>query len=185
MDAGLAVAVALAVTFTVTNGLHDASNAIATLVATRAASPGQAIVLASVFNLLRPETDMRQRLARYRARARVCNACPRKHACTDSDSGREVTRALDPWPHSEAGHFHRGIAVAMVGFGVLVICAGAVLHHDSGDLAVLSAGLLISGALGLYLLADFRSAPAGFPWPGGERSGALAAGGRSDPSATH
>ncbi len=54
MDAGLVVAVALAVTFAVTNGLHDASNAIATLVATRAASPGQAIVLASVFNLLGP-----------------------------------------------------------------------------------------------------------------------------------
>jgi PiT family inorganic phosphate transporter len=54
MDAGLVVAVALAVAFAVTNGLHDASNAIATLVATRAARPGQAIVLASVFNLLGP-----------------------------------------------------------------------------------------------------------------------------------
>jgi PiT family inorganic phosphate transporter len=40
--------------FAATNGLHDASNAIATLVATRAASPLQAIVLASVFNLLGP-----------------------------------------------------------------------------------------------------------------------------------
>ena len=54
MDAGLAVAVALAVAFAVTNGLHDASNAIATLVATRAARPGQAIVLASIFNMLGP-----------------------------------------------------------------------------------------------------------------------------------
>ena len=54
MDVGLAVAVALAISFAVTNGLHDASNAIATLVATRAARPGQAIVLASIFNLLGP-----------------------------------------------------------------------------------------------------------------------------------
>jgi inorganic phosphate transporter, PiT family len=54
MDAGLAVAVALAIGFAVTNGLHDASNAIATLVATRAARPGQAIVLATVFNMLGP-----------------------------------------------------------------------------------------------------------------------------------
>ena len=54
MDTGLVVAVLLAVAFAVTNGLHDASNAIATLVATRAATPGQAIVLASVFNLLGP-----------------------------------------------------------------------------------------------------------------------------------
>jgi PiT family inorganic phosphate transporter len=54
MDLGLAVAIALAIAFAVTNGLHDASNAIATLVATRAARPGQAIVLATIFNLLGP-----------------------------------------------------------------------------------------------------------------------------------
>src|SRR5262245_3024843 len=54
MDAGLAVAIALAVAFAITNGLHDASNAIATLVATRAATPGQAIILATIFNLLGP-----------------------------------------------------------------------------------------------------------------------------------
>ncbi len=54
MDTGLVFAVVLAVAFAATNGLHDASNAIATLVATRAATPLQAIVLASVFNLLGP-----------------------------------------------------------------------------------------------------------------------------------
>jgi PiT family inorganic phosphate transporter len=54
MDTELAVAVLLALGFAITNGLHDAANAIATLVATRAARPGQAIVLASVFNLLGP-----------------------------------------------------------------------------------------------------------------------------------
>jgi PiT family inorganic phosphate transporter len=54
VDAGLIVAVGLALAFAVTNGLHDASNAIATLVATRGARPGPAIVLASVGNLLGP-----------------------------------------------------------------------------------------------------------------------------------
>lgn len=54
MDAGFALAFAFAIGFAVTNGLHDASNAIAALVATRAASPLQAIVLASFFNLLGP-----------------------------------------------------------------------------------------------------------------------------------
>lgn len=48
------MAVALALGFAATNGLHDASNAIATLVATRAATPLQAILLAAVFNLLGP-----------------------------------------------------------------------------------------------------------------------------------
>ena len=51
MEAGLIVAIGLAVAFAVTNGFHDASNAIATLVATRQATPGQAVVLSSVFNM--------------------------------------------------------------------------------------------------------------------------------------
>ena len=54
MDAGLVVGVVLAVAFAVTNGFHDAANSIAALVATRAATPLQAIVLASGFNLLGP-----------------------------------------------------------------------------------------------------------------------------------
>jgi PiT family inorganic phosphate transporter len=54
VDPGLLAAVALALAFAVTNGLHDASNAVATLVATRAATPGQAIALAAVFNVLGP-----------------------------------------------------------------------------------------------------------------------------------
>jgi hypothetical protein len=57
------------------------------------------------------EFDHERRLMRYRARAHVCNACPVKERCTDSDTGREIVRPLDPWPHSEAGRFHRVIAL--------------------------------------------------------------------------
>lgn len=126
-------------------------------------------------HLHRIETDMHQRLARYRAPGHVCRSCPRWGDCTDSDTGREVTRMLDPWPHSEAGHFHRGIAIAIVGFGILVIGAGAALHHGAADLLVLGAGLLVCAVAGLYLTAGFRSAPSGFPWPDGERSGSALA----------
>jgi PiT family inorganic phosphate transporter len=54
VDPGFLLAVMLAFAFAVTNGLHDASNAIATLVATRAARPQHALALAAVFNLLGP-----------------------------------------------------------------------------------------------------------------------------------
>jgi len=54
MDAGLVVAVVLAFAFAFTNGFHDASNAIATLVATRAARPGPAVALAAAGNLIGP-----------------------------------------------------------------------------------------------------------------------------------
>ena len=54
MTPGFALAIALALAFAVTNGLHDASNAIAALVTTRGARPLQAALLAAVFNLLGP-----------------------------------------------------------------------------------------------------------------------------------
>jgi phosphate/sulfate permease len=50
MDAGLVVAISAALAFALTNGIHDASNAIATLVATRAARPKSAILLAAACN---------------------------------------------------------------------------------------------------------------------------------------
>ncbi len=50
MELGFAIAIALA--FALTNGFHDAANAIATLVATRGARPGQAVALSAVFNML-------------------------------------------------------------------------------------------------------------------------------------
>lgn len=50
----LVVAVGVAVAFALANGLHDAANSIAPLVATRAARPGQAVLVAAGFNLLGP-----------------------------------------------------------------------------------------------------------------------------------
>jgi phosphate/sulfate permease len=52
MSTGLVVAIGMALAFAFTNGVHDAANAIATLVATRAARPGSAVALAAVGNVL-------------------------------------------------------------------------------------------------------------------------------------
>lgn len=51
MEVGLIIAIGFALSFALTNGFHDASNAIATLVATRGATPGQAVLLSAVFNM--------------------------------------------------------------------------------------------------------------------------------------
>src|SRR4029450_4334435 len=48
------LAVVAILAFAFTNGFHDAANAIATLVATRGARPGSAIILAAVCNLVGP-----------------------------------------------------------------------------------------------------------------------------------
>ena len=47
----LAVGIACALAFATTNGLHDAANAIATLIATRGATPAQGIAISSVFKM--------------------------------------------------------------------------------------------------------------------------------------
>ena len=54
MTVGVVLAILVALAFALTNGFHDAANAIATLVATRVARPLQAVVLAAVFNLIGP-----------------------------------------------------------------------------------------------------------------------------------
>jgi PiT family inorganic phosphate transporter len=54
VEPGLAIAVVLAFVFAFTNGFHDESNSIATLVATRAARPGPALALAVAFVFIGP-----------------------------------------------------------------------------------------------------------------------------------
>ena len=109
--------------------------------------------------------DHERRLVRYRAKAHICNGCPRKAACTDSDRGREISRPLDPWPHSEAGRFHRGLSLMLVALAGLVLAVGMVRNHHAADLALL-VGLLVGAAvLARSLLRDFIAHPANFPAP--------------------
>jgi hypothetical protein len=114
-------------------------------------------------DLVLHEHDHERRLARYRAKAHICNRCPVKAACTDSDEGREIVRPLDPWPHSEAGRFHRGISLVLIGLAVLVLLLELVRHHALAEVAVVAAVLAATLAVGRFLLRDFRRHPAGFP----------------------
>ena len=111
------------------------------------------------------EYDHERRLVRYRAKAHICNGCPRKDACTDSDHGREVVRPLDPWPHSEAGRFHRGISLLLVALALLVVAVGAARNHAPAEAGLLAALLAVTLLAGRRLLRDFRAHPAGFPAP--------------------
>jgi hypothetical protein len=115
------------------------------------------------------EFDHHRRLVRYRAKAHVCNACPVKESCTDSDEGREVVRPLDPWPHSEAGRFHRVISVMLVVLAALIACVALARNNAPADVAALGALLVLSVLLGRLLLRDLRRHPANFPEPAGLR----------------
>jgi hypothetical protein len=111
------------------------------------------------------EFDHERRLVRYRAKARICNGCPRKQACTDSDRGREIVRPLDPWPHSEAGRFHRGISLMLVVLAALVLVVEGARHNAPAEAALLLATLALAGLAGRWLLRDLRRHPSNFPEP--------------------
>jgi hypothetical protein len=116
-------------------------------------------------HLWRHELDHERRLVRYRAKAHTCNACPRKAACTDSDRGREIVRPMDPWPHSEAGRFHRGIALLMVGLALLILVVEGARHHRVEEAGLLTALLAVGALAARWLARDLRAHPANFPAP--------------------
>ncbi len=111
------------------------------------------------------EYDHEQRLVRYRAKAHVCNGCPVKERCTDSDRGREIVRAVDPWPHSEAGRFHRGLALIPVVLAGLIIVVAAVRHPVTAELAALLVLAVLTVLSAWRLSGAFRASPANFPAP--------------------
>ena len=101
------------------------------------------------------ELDRERRLVRYRGKPQVCNACPRKSACTDSDDGREIVRFLDEWPRLEAGRFHRGLALTLIVLAGLMAVTALARHHAPAELAALGSLLVLSGYLGLRLAPAF------------------------------
>lgn len=104
-------------------------------------------------------SDPERRLRRYRARPLVCNSCPAKGDCTDSDDGRELVRSLDDWPRSEAGRFHRGISLALVGLASLIAVIVLVRHHDWAEVVLLSAVIAGCGYVGRRLAGELRAEP--------------------------
>lgn len=112
---------------------------------------------------MRSEVDHERRLVRYRGRPQICNHCPVKADCTNSEEGREVGRAMDPWPHSEAGRFHRGISLSVVLVAALILAAELVRNHAPAELVVLGAALAATGAVAWHMHKAFRVSPANFP----------------------
>ncbi len=113
------------------------------------------------------EFDDERRLVRYRARAVVCNRCPVKGNCTDSDTGREVVRPLDPWPHSEAGRFHRGLSLMLIALALLILAVEAARHHRAQEVTLLVSLLALGAMAARRLLRDLRAHPANFPGAAG------------------
>lgn len=107
--------------------------------------------------------DPKNRVMRYRGQPAVCNSCPVKESCTTSDHGREISREIDPWPHSEAGRFHRGIACFVALLGIVLPLGMLIGNHSPADAAVLGGAVLIVLVAGLPLARHLWNTPANAP----------------------
>jgi len=105
--------------------------------------------------LHRSDTDSERRIVRYRAPSHVCNTCPVKATCTDSDEGREIERHLDSWLTSEIRRFHRGVSLGLLLLAALILAAETIRHHRTHELAALCGLLVPIGAIGSQLLSTF------------------------------
>ena len=107
--------------------------------------------------------DPANRVMRYRAKPAVCNSCPVKSTCTTSSHGREISREVDPWPHSEAGQFHRGIACVIAGLALILLAATLIDQHGTGDVIVLLTPAVVVAAATVPLARHLWSSPANAP----------------------
>ena len=100
--------------------------------------------------------DTRNRVMRYRGTPSICNACPVKDTCTTSSAGREVQRAVDSWPASEAARFHRGIACLVVVLGLVWPIGTALTGPGLDSLLVLFVAMVAALLLSLPLWSHLR-----------------------------
>lgn len=70
---------------------------------------------------------------------------------------------MDPWPHSEAGRFHRGISLAVALIAGLILATETIRNHAPLELAVLGTALIAVALAAWHLHAAFRASPANFP----------------------
>ena len=104
--------------------------------------------------------DPDNRVMRYRGSPSICNACPVKQTCTTSNDGREVSRAIDSWPASEAARFHRGIACAVSVIAVVWPLAMALAAETAPEALLLVGCAIAAGLVSLPLWSHLRRTPA-------------------------
>ena len=75
-------------------------------------------------------SDHAKGLTVYRAPASICNSCPSKSACTDSDTGREIERRIPRGLEYGMQRFHRAMSLMLLVLANLIL--GVELFRASG-----------------------------------------------------
>ena len=107
--------------------------------------------------------DPGNRVMRYRASPVVCNSCPVKDTCTVSDTGREVSRNVDPWPSSEAERFHRGVACCVAVLAMLWPAITFFTATTTTERLILAAVVVVVVLVSAPLWSHLRRTRVDFP----------------------
>jgi hypothetical protein len=107
--------------------------------------------------------DPDKRVIRYQGQHAVCGRCPVKADCSPTPGPRELTRQLDPWPHSEAGRFHRGISLCVGIVAAFLPAAMLVGARAVIDVVVLVTTLFVTVVATVPLARHLWDTPSNFP----------------------
>ena len=88
---------------------------------------------------------------RYRAQAHLCNSCPIKHRCTDSEEGRVIEVQAGSWLRSELRKFQRGLSLMLLLLADLILVVTILRWNNLHDRMLLFLPLLCITGAGLRL----------------------------------
>jgi hypothetical protein len=106
---------------------------------------------------LRPSSvgDGGAAVVRYRARAHICNVCPAKPQCTDSDEGRAIEHDLRPWLETGVGQFQRGMSLTLLVLAGMITLIELARHPRGADGIALAIVAVAVATLGGRCFAAF------------------------------
>lgn len=107
--------------------------------------------------------DPDKRVIRYQGQHAICGRCPSKDSCSPTPGPRELTRQIDPWPHSEAGRFHRGISLSVGVVAVFMPTAMLLGAEVAADYVVLAATIFVAVVATVPLARHLWDTPSNFP----------------------
>lgn len=107
--------------------------------------------------------DPDKRVIRYQGQHAICGRCPSKDECSPTPGPRELTRQLDPWPHSEAGRFHRGISLSVGVVAIFMPTAMLLGAEVAADYMVLAATIFVAVVATVPLARHLWDTPTNFP----------------------
>jgi hypothetical protein len=107
--------------------------------------------------LHRTHSDDGGRVLRYRADARLCNECPIKHRCTNSDDGRLVEHYPDSWLQSGLRLFHRGLSVTLLVLAFLVLIVEVFRQRCATPEIALAVLAIVVGGCVVWSVVELQS----------------------------